>query len=202
MRLIAARGFVTLVALATASGCGSAGERDASTVPASAETLATGFADPVSTLIDALGAPSNVNKILAAVAARRVVADNDGSARSFSSVAVVDALGLATIDGQNQFVGSGSVLTEAERSSIVNALRPRVVTFISLDQVQAGIDAGTWQAALILASPLSINGIITVYSELWCGTRGASCADGGIYVLGVKDDGEWTVTKSNGGWIS
>ena len=140
--------------------------------------------------------------ILTAVAARRVSADNDGVTRSFSSIAVVGVLGLGTSDGQVQFDGSPPALTQAERSSIVNSLRPRIVTFISLDKAQQGIDAGTWQAAPVLASPLSTDGVVTVYSELWCGTLGAACADGGIHVLGVNADGEWTVTKSNGGWIT
>ena len=121
----------------------------------SAETLVAESPPPVSTLMDPLGTSSNVNSILAAVAARRVSADNDGGRRSFSSTAVVGALGLGTSDGHVQFDGSAPALTESERGSIVNALRPRVVTFIALDQAEQGIDAGTWQAVLVLASPVA-----------------------------------------------
>ena len=206
MRSIAARRLVTLVALTIATGCGTDGESDGSSMPAAANTptatLAADSTPPVPTLMDPLGTSSNVNSILAAVAARRVSADIDGRIRSFSSIAVVDVLGLATSDGHVQFDGSAPALTESERSSILNALRPRVVTFIALDQAQQGIDAGTWQAVLVLASPVFTDGVVTVTSELLCGTFGAACADGGIHVLGVNADGEWTVTKSNGGWIT
>lgn len=53
----------------------------------------------------------------------------------------------------------------------------------------------------MLGAPTIDAGTITITSELWCGFQSA-CSDGGTVTVAANPDGTWSVTKSNGGWIT
>ena len=100
-----------------------------------------------------------------------------------------------------EFAASSRPLTIPERATILDGLAPRTVTFVPVDQAQSGINDGRWESALVLAVPTIEAGAITVTSELWCGQQSA-CSDGGSVAVAPNPDGTWSVTKSNGGWIT
>jgi hypothetical protein len=154
-----------------------------------------------STTVSLSALPSDISPILFAVAGRRVAADNDGVARSFASVAVVDVLGQGTDDGHVEFGAASRPLTSPEREALLDVLAPRTVTFVALAQAQSGIADRSWDSALVLAAPMIDDEAITVTSELWCGQQSA-CSDGGSVTVAPNPDGTWSVTKSNGGWIN
>ncbi len=130
------------------------------------------------------------------------MADNSGSARSFKSVAIVDVLGHAAGSGIVEFGTSSRPLASAEREALRNGLAPRTVTFVGRDQAQPGVADESWQAVLVLATPVIEAATITVTSELWCGEPSGNCSEGGSATVAANPDGTWSVTKSNGGWVS
>lgn len=188
--------FGFIAGLSVVAGCGDMSNVDQGAVASDAASTAS-----APHLSDAIS-EADVESILKASVVRRVNADNDGVARGFTKVAVVDAFGAEGAHGNIELTAPLRQLTGSQRLAILDALAPREVEFISPDEFAERAWAEDGRAAVAFGMPEWSDDHVEVYSELQCGEVGAPCADGGVHWLEREDSGDWIVTKSNGGWIA